>query len=140
VGSLYDWAQKNGGFPHDINKPYPKLSLGNLDSKRDWGFAGDYVKAMWLMLQQSKPDDYVVATGEAHSVREFVELAFQEIGIKNWEDYIFIDPKLYRPAEVNHLLGYAGKAKEKLGWEPTVKFTELVKMMVQYEKEILGYS
>jgi GDPmannose 4,6-dehydratase len=139
VGKLHEWSVKNGGFPHEVKQAYPKLELGNLDSTRDWGFAGDYVKAMWMMLQQKKPDDYVVATGESHSVREFVDLAFKEIGINNWQEYVFIDPKLYRPAEVNHLLGKADKAKEILGWEPTVKFNDLVKMMVQYEKQILGY-
>ena len=90
-----------------------ELRLGNLDAYRDWGFAGDYVRAMWLMLQQETPDDYVVATGEAHSVREFVDLAFSEVGL-NYEDYVVVDPKFFRPAEVNYLLGDATKAREQL--------------------------
>lgn len=122
---------------HDAGLVYPKLSLGNLDAKRDWGFAGDYVEAMWAMLQKPEPDDYVIATGESHSVREFCQLAFARAGIEKWEDYIFIDPKLYRPAEVNHLLGYAGKAREKLGWTPKVLFKELVNMMVDADT---GYT
>ncbi|MDD5583461.1 MAG: GDP-mannose 4,6-dehydratase [Candidatus Omnitrophica bacterium] len=106
-----------------------ELRLGNMDAKRDWGFAGDYVKAMWLMLQQDVPDDYVVATGETHSVREFVERAFDYAGL-DWKKYVVIDKKLYRPAEVNLLLGDFSKAKNKLGWKPGVKFEGLVKMMV----------
>ncbi|HTZ11766.1 MAG TPA: GDP-mannose 4,6-dehydratase, partial [Candidatus Margulisiibacteriota bacterium] len=106
-----------------------KMKLGNLEPKRDWGFAGDYVKAMWLMLQQERPDDYVIATGETHSVREFVELAFDYVGL-DWKDYVVIDKTLYRPAEVHILKGDYGKARRKLHWEPTVKFAELVKMMV----------
>ncbi|MFW5703410.1 MAG: GDP-mannose 4,6-dehydratase [Patescibacteria group bacterium] len=107
-----------------------KLHLGNLDSKRDWGFAGDYVEAMYLMLQVDEPDDYVVGTGSCHSVQEFVELAFSHAGIKNWKDYVVTDPRFKRPAEVDHLQARVDKAKKKLGWEPTVTFEELVKMMV----------
>ena len=106
-----------------------ELRLGNLEAKRDWGYAGDYVKAMWLMLQQDQPDDYVIATGETHSVKEFAELAFSYVGL-NWQDYIVIDRKLYRPAEVYELKGDFSKAKTKLGWKPKVGFEELVKMMV----------
>lgn len=106
-----------------------ELRIGNLEAKRDWGFADDYVKAMWLMLQQDKPDDYVIATGEAHTVKEFVELAFKYVGL-NWKDYVVVDKNFYRPAEVNILLGDYSKAKKKLNWEPKVKFEELVKMMV----------
>jgi GDPmannose 4,6-dehydratase len=106
-----------------------KLYLGNLDAKRDWGFAKDYVEAMWLMLQQDKPDDYVVATGETHSVREFAELAFSHVGL-NWKDYVEIDPRYFRPAEVELLLGDSTKARKTLKWEPKVTFTELTKMMV----------
>lgn len=109
-----------------------ELRLGNLDAKRDWGFAGDYVKAMWLMLQQKEPDDYVVATGETHTVRHFVELAFNYVGL-NWEDYVIQDPKFMRPAEVDLLLGDPKKAKEKLGWEPEVSFENLIKMMVEHD-------
>lgn len=107
-----------------------KLALGNLEAKRDWGFSGDYVKAMWMMLQQDEPDDYVIATGEAHTVKEFVELAFSYVGL-DWRDYVIIDPQLYRPAEVFELRGDYSKAKRKLGWEPKVTFQELVKMMVE---------
>lgn len=107
-----------------------ELRLGNLDAKRDWGFAGDYVKAMWLMMQQKEPDDYVVATGEAHSVGEFAKLAFDEAGL-DWEKYVRVDTKFIRPAEVNLLLGDASKAHRVLGWEPEVKFEELIRMMVR---------
>jgi len=106
-----------------------ELRLGNLDAKRDWGFAGDYVKAMWLMLQQTEPDDYVVATGETHSVREFVETAFGAAAL-DWKKYVVIDPKFLRPAEVELLVGDPAKARKKLGWEPKVTFGELVQMMV----------
>ena len=106
-----------------------ELKLGNLEAKRDWGFAGDYVKAMWLMLQQDQPDDYVVATGETHSVKEFLELAFDYVDL-DYRKYVGIDEVLYRPAEVNLLCGDYKKAKQKLGWEPAVKFEKLVKMMV----------
>jgi GDPmannose 4,6-dehydratase len=107
-----------------------ELRLGNLEAKRDWGFAGDYVRAMWLMLQQEHPDDYVVATGETHSVREFCELAFGALNL-DWQQYVVTDPAFTRPAEVDLLLGDAAKAKEKLGWTPAVSFPELVRMMVE---------
>lgn len=106
------------------------LHLGNLDSKRDWGFAGDYVEAMYLMLQVDEPDDYVVGTGETHSVREFVELAFKAADISDWEQYIVVDPRYKRPAEVDHLQSRPNKIKKKLGWTPKVTFEELVTMMV----------
>ncbi len=106
------------------------LVMGNLDSKRDWGYAGDYVKAMWLMLQQDEPDDYVVATGETHSVAEFVQRAFAEVGIDDWEHYVHQDPKFFRPAEVDLLIGDASKAHERLGWRPEVDFGQLVSLMV----------
>jgi len=106
-----------------------ELRLGNLEAKRDWGFARDYTEAMYLMLQQDKPDDYVIATGETHTVREFVELAFSYAGL-NWKDYLKIDESLYRPAEVHELRGDFKRAREKLGWQPKVNFEELVKMMV----------
>ena len=114
-----------------------ELRLGNLDAKRDWGFAGDYVDAMWRMLQQDTPDDYVIATGETHSVQEFVELAFSAVGL-DWEKYVVIDPKFVRPAEVQLLLGDASKAKKVIGWEPKVRFDELVTMMVEADVERLG--
>ncbi len=106
-----------------------ELKLGNLDAKRDWGYAGDYVKAMWLMLQQEKPDDYIIATGQCYSVKEFIELAFEHVGL-DWAKYIKIDEKLYRPAEVYELRGNCSKANKNLGWEPTVTFKKLVKKMV----------
>lgn len=105
------------------------LRLGNLDAKRDWGFAGDYVNAMWLMLQQEKPDDYVIATGETHSVRELLDLAFGYLDL-DWRDYVKIDPSYYRPTEVDILVGDASKAKANLGWEPKVSFKDLITMMV----------
>jgi GDPmannose 4,6-dehydratase len=113
-----------------------EIVLGNLDSKRDWGYAGDYVKAMWLMLQQDQPDDYVVATGTAHSIEDLVRVAFEEVGIENWRDYVRQDPKFYRPAEVDLLIGDSSKARSKLGWEPEVAFAELIKMMVANDLEI----
>jgi len=107
-----------------------ELVMGNLEAKRDWGYAGDYVKAMWLMLQQDKPDDYVIATGESHTVREFVELAFQEIGL-DCKDYVRVDEHLLRPADVHELCGDASKAKRVLGWKAEITFKELVSMMVK---------
>ncbi len=111
-----------------------ELAMGNMDSKRDWGFAGDYVRAMHLMLQQPEPDDYVIGTGEAHTPGEFAELAFKCVGL-NHEDFVHIDQQFIRPAEVDHLLADATKAREKLGWQPTVAFAELVRMMVQADLE-----
>ncbi len=111
-----------------------KLALGNLDAKRDWGFAGDYVDAMWRMVQQDKPGDYVVSTGETHSVREFLEIAFGFVGL-DYRDYVVIDPKFYRPTEVDLLLGDASKAQRELGWTPQVTFQELVQMMVSADLE-----
>jgi len=108
-----------------------EIRLGNLDSKRDWGFAGDYVKAMWLMMQTKNPDNYIISTGENHSVRDFVKLAFKCAGIKDWEKYIKIDPLFKRPAELHILQGKSDKARKVLGWKPKVKFEELVKMMVE---------
>ena len=109
-----------------------QLPLGNLDARRDWGFARDYVRAMHLMLQQDAPDDYVIATGETHSVREFCELAFAHVGL-DYRDYVKIDECLFRPAEVNLLLGNASKAAQQLGWKPTCRFEELVRMMVDHD-------
>jgi GDPmannose 4,6-dehydratase len=107
------------------------LRLGNLEAKRDWGFAGDYVEAMYLMMQQAEPDDYVVGTGETHSVQEFVEKAFAAAGINDWQQYVKQDPRYMRPAEVHHLKANPKKAMEKLGWKTKVTFDELVKMMVE---------
>lgn len=111
------------------------LTLGNLEATRDWGYAGDYVEAMWLMLQQEAPDDYVIATGRTHSVREFAETAFRVAGINDWEGHVRIDKKLFRPAEVHALRGDYSKAKEKLGWNPKVSFEALVEMMVKADTE-----
>jgi GDPmannose 4,6-dehydratase len=113
------------------------LSVGNLDAHRDWGFAGDYVRAMWLMLQQDRPDDYVIATGVSHSVRELIEIAFGHAGL-DWEKYVRVDSALLRPAEVEHLLGDASKAKAELGWTPDVDFKRLVRMMVDADLERLA--
>jgi GDPmannose 4,6-dehydratase len=109
-----------------------KLYLGNLEAKRDWGYAKEYVEAMWLMLQQEQPDDYVVATGETHSVKEFLDEAFSCVGL-DWQDYVEIDPKYFRPAEVDLLIGDASKAKQLLGWEPRTAFKDLVRLMVAAE-------
>jgi GDPmannose 4,6-dehydratase len=108
-----------------------KLVMGNLEARRDWGYAGDYVDAMWRMLQQPEGDDYVVATGETHSIRDLLEASFDVVGIENWQDYVEQDPRLLRPAEVDALVGDAAKARQKLGWVPRVTFGELVRMMVE---------
>jgi GDPmannose 4,6-dehydratase len=109
-----------------------KLYVGNLDSRRDWGYAGDYVHAMWAMLQQDTPDDYVIATGESHSVRDFLSEAFGTMGM-DWQEYVEIDPRYFRPTDAEEYRGDASKAREKLGWEPTVKFKPLVKLMVEHD-------
>jgi GDPmannose 4,6-dehydratase len=114
-----------------------KLALGNLDAKRDWGYAKDYVVAMWKMLQADRPSDYVVATGETHTVREFCELAFARVGL-DWRDYVVVDSKYFRPTEVDVLLGDSSKAKLELGWEPTTKFPALVNLMVDADMELFG--
>ncbi|RJQ52965.1 MAG: GDP-mannose 4,6-dehydratase [Actinobacteria bacterium] len=111
-----------------------ELRLGNLDARRDWGYAGDYVRAMWLMLQAEEPDDFVIATGEEHSVREFAQAAFERVGL-DWEKHVVVDERLFRPAEVERLLGDPAKAKSKLGWEPEVSFEELVATMVDADME-----
>jgi len=112
-----------------------ELYLGNLEARRDWGFAGDYVKAMWLMLQQDEPEDYVIATGESHSVREFLEEAFGLVEL-DWRKYVRIDPRYFRPSEVDLLLGDPGKSRRQLGWEPQVDFRDLVRMMILYDWEV----
>jgi GDPmannose 4,6-dehydratase len=111
-----------------------KLFLGNLDARRDWGFAGDYVEAMWLMLQQDQPDDYVIATGESHSVRDCLDVAFGTLGL-DWKPHVEIDPRYFRPTEVDHLHGDARKARERLGWQPKVRFRPLIEMMVRSDEE-----
>jgi GDPmannose 4,6-dehydratase len=120
-----------------VAKKQDKLFLGNLDSKRDWGYAKDYVEAMWLMLQQDQPDDYVVATGETHSIKEFLGEAFNYVNLK-WEDYVEFDPRYLRPAEVELLIGDSTKAREKLGWKPSVTFQELVHLMVDADLQAWG--
>jgi GDPmannose 4,6-dehydratase len=114
-----------------------ELRLGNLDAKRDWGYALDYVEAMWLMLQQDEPDDFVIATGEAHSVRELVDISFQHVGLDP-DEYVKLDPRFLRPAEVDHLIGDYSKARERLGWKPRTTFEELVKLMVDADLELLA--
>jgi GDPmannose 4,6-dehydratase len=114
-----------------------ELRLGNLQAKRDWGFAGDYVRAMWLMLQQEHADDYVIGTGQTHTVEEFVQIAFDHVNL-DWRDYVVVDPQFYRPAEVDLLLADPSKARTQLGWEPEVSFPDLVKMMVNSDLALLG--
>ncbi len=114
-----------------------ELRLGNLRARRDWGYAGDYVRAMWLMLQQERPDDYVIGTGENHSVEEFVDVAFAHVGL-DWRDHVVVDPALYRPAEVDTLIADASRARRELGWKPQVSFEELVAMMVNADLALLG--
>jgi GDPmannose 4,6-dehydratase len=113
-----------------------ELRMGNLEAQRDWGYADDYVEAMWLMLQQDEPDDYVIATGKTHSVRELCEVAFSHLGL-DYRDHVVSDPKFYRPAEVDQLVGDASKARKVLGWEPRVSFEELIHMMVDADLEAL---
>jgi GDPmannose 4,6-dehydratase len=113
-----------------------KLFLGNLEARRDWGYAKEYVEAMWLMLQQDQPDDYVIATNENHSIREFLDLAFGYVGLE-WKQHVEIDPRYYRPAEVDYLIGDSSKAKKKLGWEAKTKFADLVKLMVEADIKLL---
>ena len=114
-----------------------ELALGNLDARRDWGYAGDYVRAMWLMLQQDDPGDYVVATGETHSVREFAEHAFQVAGVEDWERFVVVDERFFRPADIDIIAGDATKASRVLGWQPEVRFDELVRMMVEHDLALL---
>jgi GDPmannose 4,6-dehydratase len=141
IAAYYAWAQEQGGifadfefsedFIHSPTSSHPKLRLGNLDAYRDWGHAQDYVKAMWLMLQQEIPDDYVIATGETFSVRNFLSHAFGYIGIDDYEDLVVIDPAFYRPAEVEYLCGLPTKAEDKLGWKPEISFVDLVHRMME---------
>ena len=140
VGEFLYWTQHFGGFDKDEtsdpdfvlsgDQKFPKLRLGNLDARRDWGHAADYVEAMWLMLQQEEPDDYVVATGETRSVREFLDVAFSVIEVNDWSNLVVIDPEFYRAAEVDYLLGIPAKANKKLGWEPKIGFELLAERMV----------
>ncbi len=114
-----------------------ELRLGNLDAERDWGYAKDYVEAMWLMLQQENPEDYVIATGEAHSVRECCEVAFEEAGLGDFGRYVRIDESFVRPAEVDHLIGSPAKAEKDLGWKPRTSFEELIRLMTRADLELL---
>ena len=120
-------------YASGVQYSFPKLRLGNLEASRDWGYAGDYVEAMWKMLQQEKPDDYVICTGETHTIREFLDVAFNYVGIKNWSNLVVQDPEFYRPAEVDYLKGNCSKAKANLGWSPTHTFDQLVKLMVDHD-------
>ncbi|MEK7546609.1 MAG: GDP-mannose 4,6-dehydratase [Patescibacteria group bacterium] len=117
-----------------------KIYLGNLDARRDWGYAPEYMEAAWLMMQQPKPDDYVIGTGESHSVRDLLDTAFRYVGINDWEGYVGIDPRYFRPTEVENLVADASKAKKVLGWEPKVKFEELIKMMMDSELKHHGLN
>jgi GDPmannose 4,6-dehydratase len=114
------------------------ITLGNLDAKRDWGYSPDYVEAMWMMLQQDSPDDYVIATGKTHSIKDFLDVAFKCIGIKNWKPYIKQDPKFMRPAEVDILKGDSKKALDKFGWKPKTSFKKLVEIMVDSDLKLLS--
>ena len=147
IGDYTRWSNRasNPTQPNEYNfdtdniiineHKFPKLRLGNLDAKRDWGHAEDYVNAMWLMLQQETPDDYVVATGETYSVRDFLDVAFARVGIDDWSSLVVIDPEFYRPAEVDYLLGIPKKAKCALGWEPQISFKQLAERMVDSDVE-----
>lgn len=121
-------------FASGIQESFPKLRLGNLDAYRDWGYAGDYVEAMWLMLQQDTGDDYVICTEKSYKIKDFLDIAFEYAGIDNWENYVIIDPQFYRPAEVDYLRGDSSKARNTLGWKPRNHLRDLVKMMLDYEK------
>jgi GDPmannose 4,6-dehydratase len=123
------------GGDGSVTEKFPKLRLGNLEAFRDWGYAGDYVEAMWMMLQKDSPDDYVICTGKTHTIREFLDVAFKHVGIDDWSDYVVQDPEFYRPAEVDYLRGDNQKAKEALGWEPKHSFKDLVKMMVESDAD-----
>lgn len=154
IGDFHKWCITTGVHPSDnillrdcnisdtiyrengsSRSEFPKLRLGNLESYRDWGYAGDYCEAMWLMLQQDQPDDYVICTGETHKISDFLRLAFAEIGVEDWRRFITIDPEFYRPAEVDFLRGDCSKARTKLGWKPKHSFQDLVKIMVQHDIE-----
>lgn len=136
IASGMKWVPQNELGEPLVNEKQ-QVSLGNLEAKRDWGFVGDYVKAMWLMLQQKTPEDYVIGTGETHTVREFVEIAFQAAGISDWKKHVATDKRFYRPAEVDLLIADPTKAKRKLGWEPETSFTQLVELMVKEDMKYL---
>tara|TARA_R110002110_G_scaffold251586_8_gene467415 strand:- start:607 stop:1716 length:1110 start_codon:yes stop_codon:yes gene_type:complete len=129
------WTLRDNGLV--FGPQFPKLRLGNLEAFRDWGYAGDYVEAMWMMLQQDSPDDYVICTGKTHTIREFLDVAFKHVGIDDWSEYVVQDPEFYRPAEVDYLRGCNKKAQKELGWKPRHTFGDLVKLMVESD---LNYS
>jgi GDPmannose 4,6-dehydratase len=135
VAKFKHWLDKGGD-----DEVFPKLRLGNLDAARDWGYAPDYVEAMWMMMQEEKPDDFVIATGISRTVRDFLRIAFSYIDIEDWEKYVVIDPKFYRDAEVKFLHGDASKAKEELGWSPKTPLSEMVKRMIEADIKILQCS
>ena len=147
IGEFLNWKKDNNVLFKETeiyvtvtdkeNLTFPKLRLGNLDAHRDWGHAKDYVRAMWLMMQQTTPEDYVICTGVTYTIREFLDVSFKYVGINNWEDYIFIDPEFYRPAEVDYLRGKAQKAYNNLGWKPEISFRDLVHEMVDYDVQRL---
>ena len=132
IANNLKWVPQN-----EIGEPLvgkdQKIAVGNIESKRDWGFTGDYVEAMWLMLKQPKPDEFVIGTGETHSVKEFLEESFKIIGKKNWQNYIKIDKRFYRPTEVDLLIADPSKARRKLNWQPKTGFKDLVKLMVEHD-------
>lgn len=130
---LCKFKDKDHIYGHSLSQVLPKLRLGNLDAYRDWGYAGDYVEAMWLMLQQDNPDDYVICTGNTYTIRDFLNIAFNYIGIDDWSNYVVIDPEFYRPAEVDYLRGDNSKAREKLGWKPKYDLNMLVSLMIDCE-------
>lgn len=150
IGGFVDWLERTGIKESELTQTkesdeliyasghqesYKKLRLGNLKAKRDWGHAEDYVEAMWLMLQQDEPDDYVVATGETYSVADFLDAAFGAVGISDWSNFVYIDHKFYRPAEVDYLLGIPTKAEDRLGWERKISFSDLAERMVKFDVE-----
>lgn len=150
IGGFVDWLERTGIKESELTQTkesdeliyasghqesYKKLRLGNLKAKRDWGHAEDYVEAMWLMLQKDEPDDYVVATGETYSVADFLDAAFGAVGISDWSNFVYIDPKFYRPAEVDYLLGIPTKAENELGWERKISFSDLAERMVKFDVE-----
>lgn len=140
IANFIKWLNSNDQISNQIdfteeeivinNNKFPKLRLGNLEAFRDWGYAGDYVEAMWLMLQQEQPDDYVICTGETHTIAEFLDISFNYVGLPEWKNYIYIDPEFYRPSEVDYLRGDCSKAKSKLQWSPKYNLEGLVKLML----------
>ena len=145
IGDFYKWSEAQGldqdprhytfdeNFISSGREDFPKLRLGNLEAFRDWGYAGDYVEAMWMMLQQESPQDYVICTGETHTIREFLDVAFKHVNVEDWSKYVVQDPEFYRPAEVDYLRGDCSRANNVLGWEPRHTFEDLAKMMVDHD-------